>query len=93
MCIDKLKVRFTKKADLKHSGALPTPYQLHHHSTAAHVTASPQQTHNVAAAHASATNPATQHVDAGSHSQLLSLSHDPGLTGQFQLPAVEHLLG
>jgi hypothetical protein len=91
MCIDDLKVKFSKKADLKHdNGKLLTPYQLHHHTGAAHVAAASQMAHNVAAAYGG--EPAAHHADAGYHSQLLSLEQESGLTGQFHLPAVEHLV-
>jgi hypothetical protein len=90
MCIDDLKVKFSKKADLRQdSGKLLTPYQQHHHTAAAHVAAVSQIAHNAAAAHGAES--AAHHTDPGYHSQLLSLEQESGLTGQFHLPAVEHL--
>lgn len=91
MCLDQLKVKFAKTADLKHDkGNLLTPYQLqHHHQTAAHVAAAAHVAHVDASQAAS--HPAAHHTDTGYNSQLLSLGHDSGLTSQFHLPAVEHL--
>ncbi len=94
MCIDHLKVKFSKKADLKHTGGnLLTPYELHHHQKAAHVAAVSQVTHDIAAAHSGGDGSAAHHrTDTGYHSQLLTLGHDSGLTSQFHLPGVEHLM-
>jgi hypothetical protein len=94
MCIDDVKATFSKKADLKHAGGkLLTPYQQHHHgAAAAHVAASAQMPHNAASPHAVTADAANHHTDGGYQSQLLSLEHETGMTGQFHLPAVEHLL-
>jgi hypothetical protein len=90
MCIDDLKVKFSKKADLKHdNGKLPSPYQLHHQMGAAHAAAASQLMHNAAPSHGG--EPAAHHADPGYHSQLLTLGQELGLTGQFHLPTVEHL--
>jgi hypothetical protein len=90
MCIDDLKVKFSKKADLKHdNGKLLAPYQMHHRMGASHVAAASQIAHNEAAVHGG--GPAAHHADPAYHSQLLALEHDLGLTGQFHLPAVDHL--
>ncbi|HTT84948.1 MAG TPA: hypothetical protein VMF67_15840, partial [Rhizomicrobium sp.] len=62
MCIDKVKVKFAKKADLKHNASnLLTPYQLHHHTAAAHVAAASQGAHDAAAAHAGDVNSTASH--------------------------------
>jgi len=93
LCIDDVKVKWSKKADLKNdNGKLASPYMLHHQHTAAHATA--QLTHN---GHSdvgigNGNHGASHHVDSGYHSQLLSLGHDTGLTSQFHLPTVEHFL-
>lgn len=92
LCIAKMKVQFSTKADLKHdNGKLLTPYMQHHQTPAGHVAAA--ALHNTATAHADGSgHSASQNADAGYHSQLLSLTHDPGLTGQFHLPAIDHLM-
>jgi len=91
MCIDQLKVKFAKKADLKHNGGnLQTPYMLHHQHNAAHVAAISQATHDISATHLNNGSSSHHQTDSGYHSQLLSLSHDTGLTSQFHLPSVEH---
>ena len=92
LCIDRLKVKFSNKADLRHNGGnLQTPYMLHHqqHYTA-HVAAVSQAAHDISAAHWTDSNSAHPQTDGGYHSQLLSLGNDTGLTGQFHLPSVEH---
>jgi hypothetical protein len=92
MCLDHLKVKFAKKADLKHDGGnLPTPYQLHHRQhNAAHVAAVSQAAHDISAAHSNDSNSPHHQTDNGYHTQLLSLGNDTGMTGQFHLPSVEH---
>jgi hypothetical protein len=93
MCIDNMKLKFAKNADLKHdNGRLLTPYEAHHHAAAAHVAATGQMAHNHVSLHAGAPDPAASHADGGYHSQLLSLGHESGLTSQFDLPAVEHVM-
>jgi len=93
MCIDDLKVKFSKKADLKQdNGKLLTPYLLHHHASAAHVAAASQMPHEIAVAQGAHEGQAAHQTDSGYHSQLLSLGQDSGLTSQFHLPAADHLL-
>ncbi len=90
MVLDQVKVKFSKKADLKHDGGkLLSPYQMHHNVAGAHVAAAAHVAH-IDASHAANANSAVHHTDTGYHSQLLSLGHDSGLTSQFHLPAVEH---
>jgi hypothetical protein len=92
LCIDRLKVKFSNKADLRHNGGnLQTPYMLHHQQhNGAHVAAVSQAAHDISAAHWTDSNSAHPQTDGGYHSQLLSLGNDTGLTGQFHLPSVEH---
>ena len=92
MCLDQVKVKFSKKADLKHNGGnILTPYQLAHHQAAAHVAVASHVAH-VDSSHAAANaNSGVHHTDTGYHTQLFSLGHESGLTSQFHLPAVEHL--
>jgi hypothetical protein len=92
LCIDRLKVKFSNKADLKHNGGnLLTPYMLNHQQhNAAHMASVSQAAHDLSATHAHDTTSSHHPTDSLYHTQLLSLGPDTGLTGQFHLPAVEH---
>ena len=92
LCIDKIKYRVSKKADLKNDdGHLLTPYmRSHHHQSAPHITApSPEQTHHDAASGPGRNATATL-MSHDYHAQLLSLEHSAALTDQFALPHPEH---
>lgn len=77
LAIGDVALTWSKKADLPHgNGKLPTPYLLHHPAFAVpHLTASH---HGV--------NSPTEHHQY--HQD--SAGHDPGISSQFHLPAIEH---
>ncbi len=92
LCIDKIRYRWSKKADLKNdNGQLLTPYmKAHHHQSAPHIAAlSPEQTHRDAAS-GSGHNATAAHASHDYHDQLLSLGHNAALTDQFAMPHPEH---
>ena len=89
LAFDKIRFYESKKADLKHdNGHLPTPYMLKHpYHVAAHVAAVQHLSDGSGTAVAAAQPHHGDHVAGlAYHSQLLSLGHDAGLTGQFELP-------
>jgi hypothetical protein len=91
IAIDAVKVRFSKRANLKHdNGHLLTPYLLHHQHHGAHAGPLLPGGHHPDAAADSVHDPDGHQGDGSYHTQLLSLEHHSGLTVQFALPQPEH---